>query len=82
MKLRKDNLPWVFDLLTLIAVVIGLTFAGIELRQVRAAQEAQTVLQLFETLKSEDYVSRFLTAYLLTKLRNRLGLKGCGYTAS
>lgn len=56
MKLRKDNLPWVFDLLTLIAVVIGLTFAGIELRQVRAAQEAQTVLQLFETLKSEDYV--------------------------
>ena len=45
------------ELLTLVAVIVGLSFAAIELRQLRNAQEAQTLLQLFETIKSDQYVA-------------------------
>jgi hypothetical protein len=57
MPFKKSDLPWFIELLTLTAVVIGLTFGAIELRQLRAAQEAQAILQLFETIKSEEYVA-------------------------
>lgn len=46
----------VIELLTLIAVIVGLSFAAIELRQLRNAQEAQTVLQLADTIKSDEYI--------------------------
>jgi len=47
---------WLFDFVTMAAVLVGLTLGGIELRQINKAQEAQTVLQLFETLRSPDMV--------------------------
>jgi len=53
---NRSNLAWLIDLATLVAVVVGLTFAGVELRNVRAAQEAQTVLELFQTIRSPEYV--------------------------
>ena len=51
----KDS-AWVIDLVTLMTVLVGLTFAGIELRQVREAQESQVVLQFFDTMRSSEYV--------------------------
>jgi hypothetical protein len=57
MQFKKSDLPWFIEFLTLTAVVIGLSFGAIELRQLRAAQEAQTILQLFETIKSNEYVA-------------------------
>ena len=56
MQFNKTDLTWLIDLGTLVAVIIGLSFAGIELRQLRAEQENQTVLQLFETIKSDQYI--------------------------
>lgn len=53
---NKDNLSWQIELVTLITIVIGLTFAAMELRQLRSEQESQTVLQLFETIKSNEYI--------------------------
>ncbi len=49
-------MAWLIDLVTLITVLVGLTFAGLELRQVRLAQESQVVLQFFETMNSSEYV--------------------------
>ena len=54
---------WIFDLVTMIAVLVGLTFGAIELRQIRNAQETATVLQLFETIQTESYNKR--TALIL-----------------
>ena len=56
MQFTKSDLSWLIELLTLTAVVVGLSFGAIELRQLRTAQEAQTILQLFETIKSDEYV--------------------------
>lgn len=82
MRFKKDDLPWLIELLTLTAVVVGLSFGAIELRQLRAAQEAQTILQLFETIKSDEYVAATTLVrslpYGLTanELRERLGDEG------
>lgn len=57
MKFSKSDLPWLVELLTLTTVIVGLAYGAIELRQLRAAQEAQTILQLFETIRSEEYVA-------------------------
>ena len=82
MPFKKSDLPWFIELLTLTAVVIGLTFGAIELRQLRTAQEAQTVLQLFDTIKSDEYVAatqlvRSLPYGLTAKeLREHLGDDG------
>ena len=57
MSFTKSDLSWIIELLTLTAVVVGLSFGAIELRQLRTAQEAQTILQLFDTIKSADYVA-------------------------
>ena len=53
---NRSNLGWLIDLATLMTVVVGLTFAGVELRHVRTAQESQTVLELFQTIRSPEYV--------------------------
>ena len=79
MSFTKSDLSWLIELLTLTAVVVGLSFGAIELRQLRTTQEAQTILQLFETIKSEDYVAatdlvRSLpTGLSASELRERLG---------
>jgi ArsR family metal-binding transcriptional regulator len=39
----------------MLAVLVGLTFGAIELRQIRNAQEAAAVVQLFETVQTEAY---------------------------
>ena len=53
---NKSDLSWQIELVTLITIVVGLTFGALELRQLRAEQESQTVLQLFETIRSADYI--------------------------
>ena len=82
MQFTKSDLPWLVELLTLTAVIIGLTFGAIELRQLRATQEAQTILQLFETIKSDEYVAATNLVRSLpyglsaSELRERLGEEG------
>ena len=87
MRFKKGDLPWLIEILTLTAVTVGLSIGVIELRQLRAAQEAQTILQLFETIKSDEYVTatnlvRSLP-YDLTanELRERLGDEGLHRTS-
>ena len=46
----------IFDFVTMITVVIGLTFGAFELRELRAAQQSQAVLQLFQTIQTPEYV--------------------------
>ncbi len=53
---NKDNLSWQIELITLITILVGLSFAAMELRQLRSEQESQTVLQLFETIRSDEYI--------------------------
>ena len=54
--LSRADLSWIIELTTLIVVVIGLTLAAMELRQLRSEQESQTMLQLFDTMKSDNYI--------------------------
>ena len=56
MPVKWSEISWSIDLVTLITVLLGLTFAGMELRQVRVAQESQVVLQFFETMNSPEYI--------------------------
>ena len=56
MSAQPRRWTWLLDLITTVTVLIGLTFGAIELRQIKNAQEAQTVLQLFETLRSPEIV--------------------------
>lgn len=44
------------DIVTIVAVVVGLSFGAVELRQLRNAQEAQAVLQLFQTVQTPEYI--------------------------
>lgn len=53
---RRKGWSWLFDLVTMIAVLVGLTFGAIELRQLRTAQEAQAILQLYQTVQTPEYV--------------------------
>jgi hypothetical protein len=45
-----------FDIVTMVAVLVGLTFGAIELRQLRTAQEAQAILELYQTVQTPEYV--------------------------
>jgi hypothetical protein len=47
---------WLFDFVTMVAVLVGLTFGAIELRQLRTAQEAQAILELYRTVQTPEYV--------------------------
>jgi hypothetical protein len=53
---RKWEWRWIFDAITMVSVMIGLTIGLIELRQFRAAQQAQTVLALYQTLQDPDRI--------------------------
>lgn len=53
---RPRQFAWLFDFVTMVAVILGLTFGAIELRELRAAQEAQAVLELFQTIQTPEYV--------------------------
>ena len=52
----KRNFSWLLDLSTLIAVVVGLSFAAMELRQLSAAQESQNLLELYQITRSEEFL--------------------------
>jgi hypothetical protein len=53
----RSDLSWLIDLTTLIAVIVGLTFAALELRQLSAAQESQNLLQLYQITRSDEFVA-------------------------
>ena len=40
----------------MVAVLVGLTFGAIELRQLRTAQEAQAILELYQTAQAPEFV--------------------------
>lgn len=51
------DLSTVVDVLSIVAVVSGLIFAGIELRQFRISRERESALQLLSTYQSRDFMS-------------------------
>ncbi|HEY0670944.1 MAG TPA: hypothetical protein VGD27_01695 [Longimicrobiales bacterium] len=53
---RKLEWKWIFDAITMMTVVLGVAFGAAELREVRASQESQAMLQLYQTLQSSDHV--------------------------
>ena len=52
---RGRQWAWLFDFVTMVAVLVGLTFGAIELRQLRTAQEAQAVLELYQTSQTPEF---------------------------
>jgi hypothetical protein len=61
------DLSSVVDVLSIIAVVSSLIFAGIELRQFRISRERESALELFRTIQSRDFMSGVRA---ITKLPN------------
>ena len=53
---RPRRWAWVFDFVTMLAVVVGLSFGAMELRQLGDAQEGQAVLELYRTIQTSDYI--------------------------
>jgi hypothetical protein len=53
---RKVEWKWIFDAITALSVVVGVTIGVIELRQLRTAQQSQTLLELYQTLQDPDQV--------------------------
>lgn len=65
MTTRKLEWQWIFDAVTMVSVIVGLTIAVIELRQFRAAQQSQTLLALYQTLQNPDRIrGRDILRYL------------------
>ena len=56
MTARNWEWRWIFDAITMLSVIIGVTIGLIELRQFRAAQQSQTMLVLYQTLQNPDHV--------------------------
>jgi hypothetical protein len=50
------DLSSVIDVLSVIAVVSGLLFAGVELRQFRISRERESALELFNTFQSPEFM--------------------------
>lgn len=50
------DLSTVVDVLSVIAVVSGLLFAGVELRQFRMSRERESALELFNTFQSPEFM--------------------------
>ncbi|NIM92948.1 MAG: hypothetical protein GTO18_04465 [Anaerolineales bacterium] len=50
------DLSTVIDVLSVIAVVIGLFYAGLELRQFRISRERESALELFKTFQSLEFM--------------------------
>jgi hypothetical protein len=55
-QIARADLSWIIELATLVVVIVGLTFAAMELRQLRSEQESQTMLQLYQTVQSDNYI--------------------------
>ncbi|HEY0305488.1 MAG TPA: hypothetical protein VGC44_10950 [Longimicrobiales bacterium] len=53
---RKLEWKWIFDAVTMLTVVLGVTFGAAELRELRESQESQAMMQLYQTLQSPDHV--------------------------
>lgn len=53
---RSGRWAWVFDAITMVTVLVGLTFGAFELRELRSAQESQALLQLYQTVQTPEYV--------------------------
>jgi hypothetical protein len=49
-------LSTVVDILSVVAVVSGLVFAGIELRQFRLSQDRESALELFKTFQTPEFM--------------------------
>ena len=56
MQMPKWTWSALFDLVTMITVVLGVVFAAVELRQVRTTQEAAVLLEIYQTLQSPEHV--------------------------
>lgn len=54
----RRSIRWtmVFEGITMVAVVVGVTLGATELRQVRKSQETQAMLLLYQTIQTPDYV--------------------------
>jgi hypothetical protein len=50
------DLSTVVDVLSVIAVVSGLLYAGVELRQFRISRERESALELFNTFQSPEFI--------------------------
>jgi hypothetical protein len=50
------DISTVVDVLSVIAVVSGLFFAGVELRQFRISRERESALELFNTIQSPEFM--------------------------
>ena len=50
------DMSTVVDVLSVIAVVSGLLFAGVELRQFRISRERESALELFNTFQSPEFM--------------------------
>jgi hypothetical protein len=50
------DLSTIIDLLSVIAVVCGLIFAGVELRQYRLSKNRESALELFNTWQSQEFM--------------------------
>ena len=53
--IQRSDFSWLIDLTTLVAVIVGLTFAALELRHLSAAQESQNLLELYQITRSKEY---------------------------
>jgi hypothetical protein len=53
----RSDFSWLIDFTTLIAVIVGLTFAALELRHLSAAQESQNLLELYQITRSDEFVT-------------------------
>lgn len=53
------DLSTIVDVFSVIAVVSGLLFAGIELRQFRQSRERESALELFSTFQTPEFVRGF-----------------------
>ena len=53
---HRKSRAWLFDFFTMIAVIIGLIYGGLELRSIRATQERDSVLELYRTIQTPEYL--------------------------
>ena len=65
---------WIFDDVTMLTVVLDVAFGAAELRELRASQESQAMMQLYQTLQSPDHVRG--TDYL-NQLPDSLSAEAC-----
>jgi hypothetical protein len=52
---RKLEWKWIFDAITMLTVVLGVAYGAAELKALRASQESQAMLQLYQTLQGPEH---------------------------